>query len=111
MFYKGFIKRIVPFFLTFIAGIFIASIFVPLSMPNLRMPSRGSHKYREVQRLRTELQESRRESCELKKEIRELKQNAVNAEFDVYEAVPPVVLDALHPPPPPRAPRAPRYDR
>lgn len=108
MFYKGIIKRVVPFFLTFIAGLFIASIFVPLSIPNLKMPTRGSHKYREVQRLRSELKESRKESCELRKEIRELKQNAVNVEYDVFEGVPPVAVDA---PPPPPAPRAPRYNR
>ena len=108
MFYKGIIKRVVPFFLTFIAGLFIASIFVPLSFPNLKMPTRGSHKYREVQRLKSELKESRKESCDLKKEIRELKQNAINAESDVFEGVPPVAIDA---PPPPPAPRAPRYIR
>ncbi len=111
MFYKGFLKRIVPFFLTFTAGLFIASIFVPLSMPNLRMPSRGSHKFREVQRLKSELKESRKESCDLKREIRELKQNTLNAEMDVFQGVPPVAIDAPRPPAPPRAPRAPRYDR
>ncbi|MEJ7848861.1 MAG: hypothetical protein WKF92_12315 [Pyrinomonadaceae bacterium] len=115
MFYKGFIKRIVPFFLTFAAGLFIASIFVPLSIPNLKMPSRGSHKYREVQRLRSELNESRRESNELKKEIRELKQNAINAEFDAFEGVPPVAIDAPPPPPDPVVPhsvrRVLRHDR
>lgn len=107
MFYKGFIKRIVPFFLTFAAGLLIASIFVPLSFPNLKMPSRGSHKYREVQRLRSELKESRKENCDLKKKNRELEQNAINTEFD-FDGVPPVAIDA---PPPPPAPRAPRYNR
>lgn len=110
MFYKGFLKRIIPFFLTFTAGLLIASIFVPLSFQNWKMPNRSSHKHREIQRLRTELTESRRENSELKNEIKELKQN-VHTEFDVYEGVPPVAIEAPHPPAPPRAPRAPRYDR
>ena len=105
MFYMGLIKRFVPFFLTFAAGLLIASIFVPLSIPNLKMPSRGSHKYREVQRLRSELKESRRESCELKKEIRELKQNAISAEFN-FDGVPPIAIEV-----PPAPPIAPRYNR
>lgn len=108
MFYNGFFKRIIPFFLTFAAGLFIASLFVPLSMPNLRFPSRGSHKYREVHRLRMELNETRRENNDLKKEIRELKQNT---EFGIRYSVPPVNVDAPIPPPPPRAPRAPKHDR
>jgi len=106
MFYIGFFKRIIPFFLTFAAGLFIASLFVPLSMPNLRMPSRGSHKYREVNRLRMELDETRRENRELKKENKELRQNVVNFDF---EGVPPVI-EAPAPPPPPKAPRAPKND-
>jgi len=38
---KGFVKRIVPFFLTFAAGLFIASFFVTIAAPSFQMPSHG----------------------------------------------------------------------
>lgn len=110
MFYKGFFKRIIPFFLSFAAGLFIASLFVPLAMPNLRFPSRGSNKHREIQRLNIELNEARRQNSDLKKEIRELKLNSETWP-GLIEEVPPVNVDEPFPPPPPRASRAPRHDR
>ena len=33
---KGFFKRIVPFFLTFAVGLFIASFFVTIAAPNFQ---------------------------------------------------------------------------
>lgn len=38
---KGLIKRVLPFFLTFAVGLFIASFFVTVAAPNLRFPIRG----------------------------------------------------------------------
>jgi len=38
---KGFVKRIVPFFLTFAVGLFIASFFVTVVAPSLKIPNRG----------------------------------------------------------------------
>lgn len=108
MYYKGLLKRIVPFFLTFAAGLFIASFFVTIATPSFNGFRRGSNKHREIQRLKTELNETKKENCDLKKQIREIKQDSDNIEFGDY-SVPPVNLDA--PPAPPKAPRHPRFDR
>ena len=51
MYYKGLLKRIVPFFLTFAAGLFIASFFVTIARPSFNGFRRGSNKHREIQRL------------------------------------------------------------
>ena len=46
---KNFIKRIVPFFLTFAVGLFIASFFITLSAPTFRFPFRGGERFRRHQ--------------------------------------------------------------
>ncbi|MDQ2747161.1 MAG: hypothetical protein M3T96_07885 [Acidobacteriota bacterium] len=60
---KGFTKRILPFFLTFAVGLFIASFFVSVSAPRFQFSncnSRRNHRQydrereMEVQRLRDE---------------------------------------------------------
>ena len=111
MYYKGLLKRIVPFFLTFAAGLFIASFFVTIATPKFNGFRRGSSKHREIQRLRTENEELKRNACELRKQNEELRKNELETavpavdEF-IFEA------DAPPPPPPPRkAPRHPRFDR
>jgi hypothetical protein len=43
---KNFIKRIVPFFLTFAVGLFIASFFVTIAAPTFRLPFRGGERFR-----------------------------------------------------------------
>jgi hypothetical protein len=107
--YIGFFKRIGPFFLTFAAGLFIASFFVTISTPNFNF-RRGSNKYREVQRLRNENQELKRSNYELRRLNEELRRNVTESvvvapgEFPGFEADVP-------PPPPPRAPRHARFDR
>lgn len=106
----GLLKRIGPFFLAFTAGLFIASFFVTIAAPNFSGFRRGSHKHREVQRLRIELNETKKENCELKREIRELKQNSETFDLGEY-SVPPVDMDVPPPPPPAKAPRHPRFDK
>ena len=108
MLYKGVLTRVLPFFLTFAAGLFIASFFISIATPSFNIPRR-SHKYREVQRLRYENQELKRSNWELRKELNEARRaaearNAVNNEFHSLE------LDVPPPPPPPRV-RHPRFDR
>ena len=105
MLYKGIFKRVVPFFLTFAAGLFVASFFVTLAMPNFSTwrSNRVSHKYRELQRLRMENRELRDTNCRQRKELEELRRKAASIELGDFEiAVPPVELDAPMPPPPPR---------
>ncbi len=108
MMYKGIFKRIVPFFLTFAAGLFIASFFVTIATPNFNF-RRGSNKYREVQRLRTENQELKRTNCELRKQMEELRRNSSEVSVDYVLGDPVFPADA--PPPPPKAPRHPRFER
>ena len=38
---KGFVKRIVPFFLTFAVGLFVASFFVTVAAPSFQFKSRN----------------------------------------------------------------------
>lgn len=108
MCYKGLIKRIVPFFLTFVVGLFIASLFVPIMAPNFNF--RRGERYREMQRLRTENQELKRTNCELRRQMEELRVNSSDWAPDTFTA-PVFDSDAPPPPPPPRAPRHPVFER
>ena len=101
MLYKGVLKRVLPFFLTFAAGLFIASFFVSIAAPSFNFPRR-SHKYREMHRLRMENQDLRRSNSELRRQLEDARRNAEvtpSADFDFYV------------PPPPPAPRASRFER
>ena len=62
MCYTGLVKRIVPFLITFAAGLFIASFFVTIATPSFNF-RRGPGRYGEMRRLRNENQDLRR--CEL----------------------------------------------
>jgi|SRR5688500_2380664 len=104
MLYKGVLKRVLPFFLTFAAGLFIASFFVSIASPSSFNFPRRSHKYREMHRLRMENQDLRRSNSELRRQLEEARRNAEvtpSADFDFY----------VPPPPPPPAPRASRFER
>ena len=111
MTYIGIFKRIVPFFLTFAAGLFIASFFVTIASPNFNF-RRGSHKHREMQRLRSENEELKRNACELRKQNEQLRKSALESEIEPTLDFPAFESDAPPPPPPPRkAPRNPRFDK
>jgi hypothetical protein len=106
MMFLGVFKRIVPFFLTFAAGLFIASFFINISSPSFNFP-RKSHKFREMQRLRDENRDLRRSNEELRRQLEEARRNAelkltIDSDFPNFE-----------PPPPPPAPRVvlPKYER
>lgn len=111
MCYRGLIKRIVPFFLTFAAGLFIASFFVTIATPNFSGFRRGSDRYREMQRLRTENQELRRTNFELRNQNEELRKNSSKAVIETVDEFPIFETNVPLPPPPPKAPRHPRFDR
>lgn len=103
MLYKGVLKRVLPFFLTFAAGLFIASFFVSIASPSFNFPRR-SHKYREMHRLRMENQDLRKSNSELRRQLEDARRNTEvtpSADFDFY----------VPPPPPPPAPRASRFER
>jgi hypothetical protein len=91
----GFFKRVVPFLITFAAGLFIASFFVSLAFPSFPA-SRREIRMREYRQMRYDLQELQRENARLKAELEA--QKAMNFDSDIHLAVPP---------PPPIAPVAP----
>ena len=113
MCYSGLLKRFVPFALTFAAGLFIASFFVSIALPEAGWRSRrGFNKFQEIQRLQTENQQLR-DQLRLERiqneEMRRARGNE-NLDFVIPDAVPPVQLDELHPPPPPKRPKQPRFE-
>ena len=89
---KGFIKRFVPFFLTFAVGLFIASFFVSIALPNVNF-KRDFRKHRQYHRMmEMENQRLRDENFRLKQELTERSTFEMNT----------LKLDV--PPPPPLPP-------
>lgn len=98
---KGFFKRIVPFFLTFAVGLFIASFFVSIAAPNFQF-GRKFRKHRQYHRtMESKIQRLNAENARLKRELSE-KDRRYNLDyaFDEYN-------DFVVPPPPPIAPSVP----
>ena len=99
---KGFLKRALPFFLTFSLVLLVASFFVTIAAPNFTKFKRsGNHRCRDSYRLRMENESIRRENDMLKRRLanEEIKTVYVKPTFDSDLAVPP-------PPPLPPAPPA-----
>jgi hypothetical protein len=67
----GVLKRVIPFFLTFAAGLFIASFFVTIAAPFEGVRKDRSHKWGKYNRLKVENERLKRENCRLKKELDE----------------------------------------
>jgi hypothetical protein len=108
MFYTGLLKRIIPFFLTFAAGLFIASFFVTLSFPRFRPGDRRSNRAIKVQQMEMEIEQLREDKMRLLRENQELR-NARPDGID-WDVPPTPAFDGeIPPPPPPPAPRAPRH--
>jgi hypothetical protein len=112
MCYSGLFKRIVPFFLTFAAGLFIASFFVSIALPESGWRSRrGFKKFQEIQRLQVENENLRDKNLRLRMENEELRRNALNlGSENLLPLVPPVDFESHHPPPPPKRPKQPRFE-
>jgi hypothetical protein len=113
MLYTGLFKRIIPFAVTFAAGLFLASFFVSVALPSLSnmREARRSRSCHEKRQLRMEMDELRDKVRTLRRENEELRRNATDVDVLLQEAVPPVELEAPHPPPPPRRPKHPRFDQ
>jgi len=113
MFYTGLFKRIIPFVLTFAAGLLLASFFVSIT-PNFKSwrSDRRGGKCHEKRQLWIENESLRERLRDSEGELRELRRGLPDqdADFVIPNAVPPVELEAPHPPPPPRKPRHPRHD-
>ena len=99
----GIFKRVAPFFLTLMAGIFIASIFVDVSSP-------FGFRARRIQ-MRNELEQLRIENDQLRRENRCMRRQfgvPASRTFDGDDfSIPPVPPPPVKfdPPPPPRASR------
>lgn len=95
MLYLGLLKRIVPFILTFAAGLFLASFFVSI-VPSFN--SRDSRSWRSNERWSKcqELREAREENRRLREEL-----EAVKSRMNWDVNVPTVDLDIPDVPPPP----------
>lgn len=102
MSYLQIFKRIIPFFLTFAAGLLIASIFVPIGTLKFPKADRGG-KGRFHKELRMENEALRRENNWLRKENEQLRSNA-DADFSTleYQVQDEIRVEAPAPPPPPR---------
>jgi hypothetical protein len=103
---NGLLKRFIPFFLTFAAGLLIASFFVPI-LPNLSLGG-GRRKHREQDRQReVEFQRVLDENYSLKLQMEEMRKNQME-DWDDHVGVMPLLHELpAEPPPPPMPPRAP----
>ena len=98
----GFIKRFLPFAVTFAAGLFIASFFVTIGLPKFGSRHR-ERRHNEMRQLRIEVEQLKKEKCDLRRQLEEKK-----ADFDFENAFDaPVAVELPVPPPVPVAPRAP----
>jgi len=103
MSYLAIFKRIVPFFLTFAAGLLIASIFIPITAPTFSRGERGRSKWREYKQMKAENEDLYRENCRMKKELEQLRREAQDWDTtDLKFVVPEINVDAPPPPPPPK---------
>ena len=110
MCYPGLLKRIIPFALTFAAGLFIASFFVSIALPEGSWRSRRAMRWQEMQRLKIENENLRQERLQLKLENEQLRRKALNWDVEELPLVPPVHFEEHHPPPPPKRPKQPRFE-
>ena len=86
---KGFVKRVVPFFLTFALGLLVASFFVSVALPRFNFPNRGFNRHRQYHRqMELENQRLREENSRLKRQQVE-KANEDFTNLDLHLDVPP----------------------
>ena len=109
MCYTGLFKRVIPFVLTFAAGLFLASFFVSIAFPGERWRSGRQHKFHGKQQLRLENEELREKLRILRMENEELRRRATDWDVDAFikDAVPPVEFEGHHHPP--KRPERPKY--
>lgn len=98
---KGFIKRILPFFLTFAVGLFVASFFVTIAAPSFRFEGRGWSRHQKYDRqMEIENQRLQEENYRLKRQL---------ADRDSQEISPSNLKFTPPSPPLPPAPKAVPY--
>jgi len=105
MSYLAIFKRIIPFLLTFGAGLFIASFFVTIALPNFNGFRRNRAAKYECNQLRQENQELRRENSRVRQENEQLRQSSQDLDVNNLRfVVPEIDVDAPPPPPPVKRP-------
>jgi hypothetical protein len=89
MFSKKYLGRLLPFFATFLIGVFVASFFVTIGRPGFG--GRRHRHFEEDRQMRVELERLRDENNRLKDQVNELRVNKLDWENDgdIIEAVPP----------------------
>lgn len=110
--FAGLVKRIIPFVLTFSAGLLLASLFIPIGLPDFstwREARRGKH-CREHRELRNEIYEAREKLRMSEIENEQLRRNATESLETLEVGELPLELEPNHPPKPPRRPKHPRFD-
>ncbi len=103
MFAFGLFKRVLPFLLTFAAGLFIASFFVSIAAPSFQFRRDGGKRH-DCKRVKMEMQDLREENIRLRNEIEQLRRSPLTLEYIDPEFTRPADRD-VPPPPPRRAPR------
>lgn len=93
---QGFLKRVLPFFLTFAVGLFIASFFVTIAAPSFQFQNRGwKRNHRQYDRQREiEIERLREENMRLQNQL--FNKYSDEADFqDLKYSVPPVKIETL----------------
>jgi|GEM_PF-1019117 uncharacterized protein HemY len=105
MFYTGLLKRVIPFVLTFAAGLLLASFFVSVALPNMGewRSNRRDRRWREHKQLRQESEDLRQKYFEEVEKNAELRRQIADTDVLLQGAVPPVAVEAPYPPTPPRS--------
>jgi hypothetical protein len=81
----GIIKRVIPFFLTFAAGLFIASFFVSLSAPSFESMRKSRSERHGKKHCKSDNERLRAENERLKSELELLRQTNLEINFDEIE--------------------------
>lgn len=84
---KGFLNRVLPFFLTFAVGLLVASFFVSIT-PNFKFQKRGWSRHQQYhQRIESENMRLREENNLLKRQLLENQTAPVQFEIVEFESV------------------------
>ena len=93
---NGIFKRLAPFFLTLVVGLFVASIFIDISSP-FGFRARRMQRWNDMQELRIENDQLKRENQCLRRQLAMRERDSIG-NYDLTAPVPAPNLDV--PPPP-----------
>lgn len=94
----GFIKKVVPFFLTFTVGLFVASFFVSIAVPNFKIPNRGWKGHQQYhQRIESDNQRLREINLRLERALAEREEEIVLSGDSNFDVPPPAPIASYKP--------------